>query len=355
MYHIDNMAQKLPLIAVLQRPQCKTPVDLDDIRIKQADVLQIGIAGAEIVKGNLNPRLFEFVPHLLHIDAVLQITALRQFHDQSIRGQPRLLQRFHDLRKNRPLSQLDIGQIDADPELGIFFPAGPAHISSLTDNPFSHGQDQPALLQDGNKFRRRNLLSVRHSVAQQRLRPIQLFGMGIHQRLKMQVHSFKIVGNGFPQASADGSGTQECLIVLLGKQINLIFPHTLGLPQGKLRQAHNLLIIRLSHVLHVDDAARNGVNRLIIAPGNVPLHLLTEIFIQLPDLPGIATHQVQNQKFIGDNPVYGLPRLHSSLNTLRHLAQHRVPVVHPQPLVDNAKIINAHAHHIAVRQDLHLL
>ena len=58
-YHIDNMAQKLPLIAVLQRPQCKTPVDLDDIRIKQADVLQIGIAGAEIVKGNLNPRLLE--------------------------------------------------------------------------------------------------------------------------------------------------------------------------------------------------------------------------------------------------------------------------------------------------------
>ena len=63
--HLDDTAHQPVLIIMLQCLYGKAAVELYDMRCHISDVLQIGIAGSEIIERDIHAIFFQFVPQLL--------------------------------------------------------------------------------------------------------------------------------------------------------------------------------------------------------------------------------------------------------------------------------------------------
>ena len=95
--NLDDTEHQPVLIIMLQCLYRKAAVELYDMRCHISDILQIGIAGSEIIERNIHAIFFQFVPKLLDHHRVSDTAALCQLRDHARRLNLRLFNAVDDL------------------------------------------------------------------------------------------------------------------------------------------------------------------------------------------------------------------------------------------------------------------
>src|SRR5450756_257412 len=159
-------------------------VDLDLIEGELAQVVERGVAGAEVVERQADAEILELLHRRQGAVVVLEQQTLGYLQLDPLRRQPRLRQRRYHLQSETAVPELDRRQIDGN--LDAMRP-GRRLDAGAVQGPFADRDDQAGLFGDGDEHRRRHFSAYRMGPAQQRLAGRYTAAAQIDQRLVIQL------------------------------------------------------------------------------------------------------------------------------------------------------------------------
>ena len=210
---LQHVAHQTIVIGALLNIPDKAAVDLDLIYLHVLQPAEAGIAGAEIIHGDLDPLGLPSAENAVELGIIHQLPALRQLDGQGAARKAAVPQHPEHIRLNGRLCQLDIGHVHAHPEGGACPPPKGALLQSSAEHPKPHRDDQAALLQQGDELRRRHLPPAGGMVAQQGLRSVALIGLRPHLGLVVKGETGKARYHGGFQIPPQLQGPQPLFVV----------------------------------------------------------------------------------------------------------------------------------------------
>ena len=145
---------------------------------------------------------------------ILQLDALCQLQCQRIAGQAGLFQNIQNRGGDVFLKQLNIRKIDADVQAGKREPPFPAGSKCGAKYPFTNRNDQPALLEQGDKFSRTYDAACRRMKTQQCLHSTDPAALTLQLRLVAEKKPLKIMLDAVPHLGEQFQGTLMLLIIV---------------------------------------------------------------------------------------------------------------------------------------------
>ncbi len=189
----------LPLVVTVGRDE--TLVDLDLVKAIAGKLGEAGIAGAEIVKGDLDACTVK----LLLQDCggarrVLDQRILGDFDLEAVGGQAGCGERFEDARRQQPILHLDRRYIERQRQVVV---PGQGVTTGLCQQILKKGGDQPGLLRNRDEDQRRDICAVVIRPAGEGFEAARIAGLQVDQWLvKRKTDFFWIAMRSFASSDA---------------------------------------------------------------------------------------------------------------------------------------------------------
>ena len=149
-----------------------------------AQVVERGIAGAEVVERQADAEIIELLHRRQRAVVVFEQQPLGDFHLEPLRRKPRLGERRDHLQGEAAIPELNRRQVDGD--LDAVRPSCRLAAGAV-QGPFAERDDQAGLLGNRYEYRRRHRSAQRMGPAQQRLAGRHPAGAQVDQRLVIQM------------------------------------------------------------------------------------------------------------------------------------------------------------------------
>jgi hypothetical protein len=238
---------------VVADPLDEGPIDLERVHGEPLEVAEGGVAGAEVVHGELDPELSERVQLGQRRGRVLHDHALGDLELQAGRVEPALAQGLGDLVDQVGPMQLARGEIHADDErrLARMLPLpGPRAAARLREHPLADGHDQPGLLGQTNEVLGGQQPSVAMLPADERLDLGDPPGLEDHHRLVVDPEL--LPRHRAPEIDLQVKPLQRGRIHVLVEHLVARLPPGLGLVQGHVGIAQDVLGSGLARAAELD-------------------------------------------------------------------------------------------------------
>ena len=277
------MYQQLVLIVVTQRLKSEAAVYFHEVWFQVSYIDQVGIACAKVIQGYTYSDFPQLSPDILNGNAVLQVAAFGQLHDQAGGRKSGILQGLGNVLVHRAFQKLNVGQVDGDHEAGILFPKFSAHGKSVADNPFSHRDNKAAFFQYGNEFHGEDGFAAGRLKAQQGFRGKELPVVWQDNGLIVQLKALEIICQCLAETAADVTGAQKQVIVVRPEEVHLVPAPVLCLCEGELRKLHDFIHGVREGFVQIpegEQSSGNGVYRLVFFLCNYSVHGGTYVVVE---------------------------------------------------------------------------
>ncbi|MCY1276714.1 hypothetical protein D9M70_253820 [compost metagenome] len=347
--HGDDGAGDLRVLFAVGQAVDEAAVDLQHVDGELLEVVERGIAGAEVIHRHRQAEALQPGEGLHRLGDVAHQDAFGQLQLQAGRRRAGLVEDVGDARAQLAVGELARRQVHRDLRHPHLLPVPDLELAAgLAQQPVADLGDQAELLQHRHELRRGDQPAARVLPAQQRLGAGQ--AAAVAGELRLVVQGELVLLDGAAQVAFQLQALQRAGVHFRLVELVVVLAHFLGVVHRRVGVLHQL--VQLGAVLRRQRHADAGGDEELAAfqgerPGQAGEDLLGDLDRPHQRLFAVALARQQQGELVAAHARHGVVVAHATGQALGHFLEHAVAGGVAEGVVDRLEAVEVeeHQHH----------